>query len=117
MATKGEKVVDAEYDLDSDSLALSVRGSRSDGAEEFGDIIIDFDKKGNIVGVELLGATGLLSGLTKGDVSSDDLKSIQDAWLTVRKAGKNIIVDIKLRLPGRVIETPLTFPGSIAAET
>ena len=49
-----------DYDKENDSLFAYLEDSKSNGAVEMGDFVFDFDKKGNLVAMEIFNASEIL---------------------------------------------------------
>ena len=62
------------YDKENDDLFLSRPESRSKGSVEIGDIIIDYNAKKEIVGIELMNASMLIKDM----ISVDDSRIINE---------------------------------------
>ena len=100
-----------DYDPESDSLAIFFADRKSSTSIENGDIVIDIDYKKNIVGIELLNATKILSYLTKQQIVKDTLERITDCALETKQFGNNIIVKFALTLSNKkIIENTIAVP-------
>ncbi len=49
------------YDKENDDLFIYLPNSKSSGAVEIGDFVLDFDGKGNLVAIQILGAKKVFS--------------------------------------------------------
>ena len=87
-----------DYDAKSDSLALSSPQKYSSRSVELGDIIIDFDAKNAVVGIELLNASALLKTLTRQEVSKSMLEQIKSASFVQKTVGSTIVVTFEIHL-------------------
>ena len=101
----------ADYDADSDSLAVSLSGKKSSGAIEMGDIIVDFDHNRELAGIELLNASDLLTKLTGRHVTSATLQHIETCELQVKQTSHTLVVTILLRTATGEITTPIAVPA------
>lgn len=99
----------ADYDKEANDLFLHSE-EKSKGSVEIGDLIIDFDKNGNLVGIEILNATDFLNDCIANG------KEISKAFLSsllkcdIRTEQKNNFLFIKMVLIGRKIQIPCTIP-------
>jgi len=100
----------ADYDAGSDSLAIWQVGKKGFGSLEFGDIIVDFDKRKKVVGIELMSATKLLSALSKRSITREMLGQVKECSLSVRETGTMLIVQVKLVLLDEVIDESIPIP-------
>lgn len=96
-----------DYDSEEDLLYLYNENKKSKGSIEFGDLIIDMEKKGNIVGLEIFGASKYLSELTNTKITKDALEKMQKVTFsfTQRKG----IVLIKIIFPLEKEKVPATI--------
>ena len=81
-----------KYDAESDSLAIYYADSKSSKSVENGDIIVDIDYKNQVVGLEFLSATKILSGIAKKELTAEMLQGITSGNLQVKQFGNNIVV-------------------------
>ncbi len=49
------------YDLENDDLFIYLKDKKSSGAIELGNFILDFDKEGNLVAIQILNISEILS--------------------------------------------------------
>lgn len=101
-----------DYSEKSDILNIHNAGKLTAGSAELGDFTIDFDKNGNIVGVEVMTASEFLSPM---GILKQDLAKIADAKLIISKRANYFIVMVKLVLPEK-IERIFTIPAPVVAE-
>jgi len=81
-----------DYDFDEDLLYFYNESKKSSGSIELGEIIVDLEKKGEIVGLEMFGASKYLSELTNKKISKESLKKMQKADFSfMAKKGTTII--------------------------
>jgi uncharacterized protein YuzE len=50
-----------DYDLESDDLFVYLEGKKSKGAIELGNFILDFDKRGDLVAIQILNISDVLN--------------------------------------------------------
>ena len=72
------------YDEENDDLFTRLEGSKSAGAVEVGDFIFDFDKDRNLVGIQILNASEVLSKLVKRIVGLKDIKGMRGEIINFR---------------------------------
>ena len=72
------------YDEKNDDLFMYLEGSKSAGAIEVGNFVFDFDKKENLVGIEILNASEVLSKLLTKIISLAQLKKIKAKIINFR---------------------------------
>jgi uncharacterized protein YuzE len=66
-----------DYDSDSDDLFIYSEGKKSCGAVELGNFVIDFEKSGNLVAMQILNASEVLSKILSKIIELQKLKQIQ----------------------------------------
>lgn len=95
---------DFEYDKARDSLAIH-KGGPAHGSARLGEIILDFDKDKQIIGVEILNPDKLL-GITKKALSN-----LSDAKIMTRQRGDCVyvylVLKIKFEEKARIMPLPL----------
>ncbi len=101
-----------DYNEKSDILNVRKINKKSDGNAELGDFTVDFDTKGNVIGIEIMNASEFLGqvGITK-----EELAKLNDAELTVTQKNNNMFVWMILRLPHN-IEKCIPLPTPIVNE-
>ena len=65
------------YDEDSDDLFVYLEGKKSEGAVELGNFILDFDKKGDLVAMEVLNVSEVFSKILSKTVEISKIKEIK----------------------------------------
>jgi len=66
-----------DYDAEEDLLYLYNENKKSKGSIEFGDLIVDLEKQGTIVGLEIFEASKYLSELTNKKITKEILDKMQ----------------------------------------
>jgi uncharacterized protein YuzE len=66
-----------DYDAENDDLFIYLENAESGGAVEFGNIIIDFDDRGNLVALEILEASALFSKLISTAFQISQIESLE----------------------------------------
>lgn len=87
-----------DYDFEEDLLFIYNPKVKSKGSIEFGELIIDLEKQGRIVGLEIFNASKYLSELTNKKITKSQLKKIDKASLTVTEKKGTIIIKIVISL-------------------
>jgi len=95
------------YDEENDDLFIYLEGKKSAGAVEVGDFVIDFDDDENLVAVEIINASEVLSKLVSKVVSLSNIKSIQ---LNIIKFRNMNAVDMQVQFGDRVERAQLILP-------
>ncbi|PIU21244.1 MAG: hypothetical protein COT15_03150 [Candidatus Diapherotrites archaeon CG08_land_8_20_14_0_20_34_12] len=96
-----------DYDAEEDLLYLYNENKKSKGSIEFGDLIVDLEKQGTIVGLEIFEASKYLSELTNKKITKEILDKMQKTTISfVTKKGTTII---KISLPIEKGEVPATI--------
>jgi len=65
------------YDLENDDLFIYLKGKKSFGAVELGNFILDFDGKGNLVAMQILNISEVLSKILSKIVELSKLKEVK----------------------------------------
>jgi hypothetical protein len=85
------------YDLENDDLLLTRPNSKSKGSVELGNFVFDFDSKLQLVGIQVLEASKILTGIIgNGGISKKLLKDLTSVKIEI-KPNKNLLL-IKLYL-------------------
>ncbi len=96
------------YDEESDDLFIYLEGKKSAGAVEIGDFVIDFDKDENLVAIEVINASEVLSKLISKVVS---LKKIESIKANVIKFRNMNAIDINVMFEGKNERVPIIIPS------
>lgn len=100
----------ADYDRESDSLALTIPGNKASGSLEFGDLIVDLNSRKEVAGIEFLNASELISSMSGTKVTQDMLSHIEGCELYFKTVGNQIIIHFVLLMPDKTIEDNITIP-------
>lgn len=65
------------YDEGNDDLFVYLDGKKSAGAVELGNFILDFDKNGNLVAMQILNVSDVLSKILSKMIALDKIKEIR----------------------------------------
>ena len=95
------------YDEKNDDLFIYLEGKKSAGAIEIGDFVIDFDKDENLVAIEVINASEVLSKLISKVISLTKIKSIQANIIQFRNMNA---IDIQVELHGGKERFPIIIP-------
>lgn len=96
-----------DYSFEDDLLYLYNENKKSNGSIEFGDLIVDLEKKGEVVGLEIFDASKYLSELTSKKISKQNLKKIEKASFSFTSKKGTIL--IKIILPIKKEKSPATI--------
>ena len=103
-----------DYSKNSDILNIHKAGRKVDGSAEFEDFTVDFDREGQVVGIEIMYASEFLSN---AGIQKEQLSKIREAELLVNKKNNYAVIWIKLILPNlseesgeAVVEKKITLP-------
>ena len=109
-----EGLFSVDYDSNEDTLFIySKKGKTKESIEVSEDIIIDLDKEGDLVGVEVFDAFKLLKTLNK-DITKEMLSSLKEAKLNLIKYKGYIIIEVIFAYKGITIEEKLpAFSSSL----
>ena len=66
-----------DYDLENDDLFFYLENEKSTGSVELGNFILDFDKKGNLVAMQILDASKVLSKILSKIIKLTKIKKMQ----------------------------------------
>lgn len=105
-----------DYNRESDDLFLYAK-EKSKGSVEIGDLILDFDRYGRLVGIEMLNATKFLSDCVaeKDIISKEFLSELVKCEVEVKQ--KNNFLFIKIYLIGKKAVVPCLINAPIVTET
>ncbi len=95
----------ADYDAEEDMLFLYNETRRSSGSVELGEIVIDFTNKGDIVALEIFGASQYLSEITNHRLTKSALSKIRSAGVSFMKKRGTTIIKILFPLEKEISAT------------
>lgn len=95
------------YDETNDDLFIYLESKKSAGAVEMGDFVFDFDEDENLVALQILNASEVLSKLVSRVISLTHIKSIQ---VNVIKFRNTNAIDIHVQLADRKEHVPIVIP-------
>ena len=103
-----------DYNERSDILNIHRKGRKVEGSGEFSDFSVDFDKSGNVVGVEMVYASEFLGQI---GVQRIQLSELKGAEVTVSKKANYALIWVKLAVPEHeaIVEKKLPLPVPIVA--
>ena len=96
------------YDQENDDLFIYLEGKKSAGAVEVEDFIFDFDKDENLVAIELINASDILSKLVSKVISLTKISSIQVDIIKFRNMNA---IDIQVQLEDGRQRVPIIIPS------
>lgn len=103
-----EKIV--SYDEQNDLLMIHngyKRSEKFDGCIDLGSIVLDVSNKGQIRGIEFIGATDILSDYK---ITKKDLMNMKEASFSAIGSKQGIILKVKFILAKREIPTVISMP-------
>ncbi|MEN7981981.1 MAG: DUF2283 domain-containing protein [Nanoarchaeota archaeon] len=65
------------YDSENDDLFMYLEGKKSKGAVELGNFILDFDNKGNLVAMQILNVSEIISKILSKIIKISELKEVK----------------------------------------
>ncbi|MBS3084744.1 DUF2283 domain-containing protein [Candidatus Pacearchaeota archaeon] len=68
---------DFDYDLDNDDLFIYLEGKKSAGAVEMGNFVLDFDKKGNLVAMQIINVSDVLTKILSKIIEISKIREIK----------------------------------------
>lgn len=95
------------YDEASDDLFIYLEGKKSAGAVEIGDFVFDFDEQENLVALQILNASEVLSRLMYRVISLKNIKGIRAEVIKFRNMNA---IDIRVQLADRKEHVPIVIP-------
>ena len=98
-----------DYDAENDLLYLYNPAKKSKGSIEFGELIIDLEKKGEIVGLEILEASKYLSELTGRKITKTALKNLENASVSHSARNGTVMIKIMLKIEKEEILAPVAI--------
>lgn len=105
------KNINFNYDSENDILFIYHSGKKSNGSIEYGrDIHISFSKN-EVSGLEIMGASNMLSTISKMNITRDALKTLKACDLYTRRAKGLLFVhfDCILEAKAKPLENYLTL--------
>jgi uncharacterized protein YuzE len=97
-----------DYDKENDDLFIYLEGKKSNGAIEVGDFVFDFDKNEELVAIEVVEASDVLSKLISKVISLTEIKSIQAEIIKFRNMDA---INIQVQLEDRKEKVPIVIPN------
>ena len=81
------------YDESNDDLFVYLDGAKSSGAIEFGNLVMDFDEKENLVAIQIINASEFISKLVSKIIEISKIVSIKAEVINFRN-----IAGLKLKI-------------------
>ncbi len=85
---------EVDYDFDEDLLYLYNSGKKASGSIELGDLVIDLEKRGEVVGLEFFNASKYLSNLTNKKITKSLLKKIRAPLISFTPQKGTILIKL-----------------------
>ncbi len=100
-----------DYDQENDVMLVYKEGERSKGSVEIGEsIILDFNDKGMLVAMELIGAASLLSRLGGVKVNKQELAGLREISFDVDSKASPAFVKLHVVLKNSELHPVLAIP-------
>tara|TARA_Y100000310_G_C20701281_1_gene830133 strand:+ start:5962 stop:6300 length:339 start_codon:yes stop_codon:yes gene_type:complete len=96
------------YDQENDDLFLFDPKSKSKGSIEFGDLILDFNSKKELVGIQMMNASKFLKDILDEDV---DLRGLEECKVEVKVKNNLLLIKIGLFTKLKALNPVLTVPN------
>ncbi|MBI4146352.1 DUF2283 domain-containing protein [Candidatus Woesearchaeota archaeon] len=113
MVVGKNKLFTWDYSEKSDILNIHKAGKKTEGSSELGDFTVDFDKEGNVVGIEIINASEFFD---QSGISKEQLEHLKTAQLMVVQKKTYMLVWAVLVLPEN-IERKVLLPTPILSES
>ena len=102
-----------DYDEEEDNLFLYSK-EKSKGSIEIGNLILDFNSKGNLVALEFINATSFLKDSVSSDneayITKTSLSSINKCTVEAKQRQNFLFIKIVLHINNKAILIPITAP-------
>jgi len=102
------------YDRENDDLFLFSPGSKSKGSVEMGDLILDYNSKKELVGLQIMKASKMLREMTGGksrDLVSEVLNNLKECKVDIRVKNNLLIVKVYLSSKANEISPVISVPS------
>ena len=96
------------YDEENDDLFVFLEGKKSAGAVEIGEFVFDFDEQENLVAIEVINASEVLSKLIKKVITLSKIKGIQADIIKFRNMNA---INIEVQLENSKEKVPIVIPS------
>jgi len=96
-----------DYDKENDDLLMYLDGTESFGGVELGDLIVDFDKKGNLVGMEILNASVFFSKAISNLIEITKIKTVEIEIVNFRNMSA---LQMKINMPNQTYRYTVLIP-------
>lgn len=95
------------YDVESDDLFMRLEGRKSAGAVEIGNFVFDFDGDENLVGIEIINASEVLSKILSRIVT---LSQIQSARAKIVNFRNMEAIKLEVNFGDGIERVPIIIP-------
>ena len=96
-----------DYDAGNDDLFVYLDGSKSEGAVEIGDFVFDFNKDKNLIAIQILTASEILSKLLSKIISLAQIKNIKADIINFRNMEA---INLEVEFEGGKEKIPIIIP-------
>lgn len=101
------KQFDFNYDEENDDLFIYLPSAKSAGAVELGDFVFDFDKEENLVAMQIMNASEVLSKIVSKIISLKQIKSLQATIVNFRNMRA---ISLEVQINNRIERVHITIP-------
>ena len=101
------KQFEFSYDEDNDDLFIYLPDAKSAGAVEIGNFVFDFDKNENLVAMQIMNVSEVLSKLISKIVSLKKIKSVQTSIINFRNMK---MISLEVEFDNRKERMNITIP-------
>ena len=96
-----------DYDEENDDLFIYLDGAKSGGAVELGDLVLDFDAKGNLAAIEVIEAPSFFSKLISNAFEISKIKSLEVEIINFRNMNA---LRLKIITPNQTFTQTILVP-------
>lgn len=104
---------DFSYDLENDDLIVFDANSKSKGSVELGNVILDYNTKKELVGIQIMKASSFIRDLTNSKDIKEILSNLVSCRMDVKKNGKFLIIKLILACKDKTITPVISMPYMI----
>ncbi len=102
-----------DYDAKNDDLIIFQEGKQSKGGIEVGDLIIDFDSKGNAIAIEFQNASKTLTEIQPERITKKLLSSMLKAKIQTDTKGDFLRIAYALLFAEKEVSSTIAIPNIV----
>ena len=99
------------YDKENDDLLLYNPKSKSKGSVELGDIVLDFDSKKTLVGIQIMNASKMIKDITNDSGVKTLLQKLKKCQIEVKPKNNMLLIKLYLISGNKEISPVLNVPA------